>query len=58
MDEAQRAEYIKQSGVSSSLDKIVKTGFKTLFLEYFFTCGKDEVRAWVIQVGKKFTKTL
>lgn len=53
MDEAQRAEFLKQSGVPSALDKIVKTGFKTLCLEYFFTCGKDEVRAWVIQVNYK-----
>ena len=53
MDEGQRAEYIKQAGVPSALDKIVKTGFKTLCLEYFFTCGKDEVRAWVVQKGTK-----
>lgn len=34
----------------SALDKIVKTGYKALQLEYFFTCGKDEVKAWTIQV--------
>lgn len=35
----------------SALDKIVKTGYKALQLEYFFTSGKDEVKAWTIQVG-------
>ncbi|MCP9260074.1 Obg-like ATPase 1 [Dirofilaria immitis] len=37
----------------SALDKIVKTGYKALQLEYFFTCGKDEVKAWTIQKGTK-----
>ena len=29
------------------------TGFKTLQLQYFFTAGKDEVKAWTIQKGTK-----
>ncbi|KAL3086069.1 hypothetical protein niasHT_030493 [Heterodera trifolii] len=37
----------------NALDKIIKTGYKTLCLEYFFTAGKDEVRAWTIQKGTK-----
>ncbi|CAD5206745.1 unnamed protein product [Bursaphelenchus okinawaensis] len=53
MDPEQREEYQKQVGATSNLDKIVKTGYKALQLEYFFTCGKDEVRAWTIQVGTK-----
>ncbi len=36
----------------SALDKIIKTGYKTLQLEYFFTVGKDEVKAWTVQVSK------
>lgn len=35
------------------MDKIVKTGYKALQLEYFFTAGKDEVKAWTIQKGTK-----
>lgn len=34
----------------SSLPKIIVNGYKTLNLQYFFTTGPDEVRAWTIQV--------
>lgn len=37
----------------SVLDKIIVTGYKALNLEYFFTAGQDEVRAWIIQKGTK-----
>ena len=36
---------------SSVLPKIIKIGFQQLQLEYFFTAGKDEVKAWTIQVS-------
>ena len=35
---------------SSALSKIITTGFKALQLQYFFTAGKDEVKAWTILV--------
>lgn len=50
MDPEARANYLKEVGATSALSKIIKTGYKTLCLEYFFTSGKDEVRAWTIQV--------
>lgn len=34
----------------SALDKIIVQGYKTLQLEYFFTAGPDEVKAWTILV--------
>jgi len=34
----------------SALPKIIKAGFAALQLEYFFTAGPDEVRAWTIRV--------
>uniref|UniRef100_A0A915CWH8 OBG-type G domain-containing protein n=1 Tax=Ditylenchus dipsaci TaxID=166011 RepID=A0A915CWH8_9BILA len=34
MDEATKADYLKQIGVPSSLDKIIKTGYKALCLDY------------------------
>lgn len=37
--------------VSSVLTKIIKTGYAALQLEYFFTAGPDEVRAWTIRVS-------
>ena len=36
--------------VTSALAKIITTGFKALQLQYFFTAGKDEVKAWTILV--------
>lgn len=34
----------------SALDRIITTGYRALQLQYFFTAGKDEVKAWTIQV--------
>ncbi|VDM41882.1 unnamed protein product [Toxocara canis] len=53
MPEDERANYLKEQGTTSALEKIVRTGYKALQLEYFFTCGKDEVKAWTIQKGTK-----
>ncbi|CAL8075746.1 unnamed protein product [Calicophoron daubneyi] len=50
-DEAQT--YLKEHSTTSMLPKIIRTGYQMLNLEYFFTCGKDEVKAWTIQVGTK-----
>ena len=35
----------------SQLEKIIVAGYKALNLQYFFTGGPDEVKAWTIQVG-------
>lgn len=40
----------------SQLDKIITNGFKGLGLEYFFTAGHDEVRAWIIKRGSTAPK--
>uniref|UniRef100_A0A0K0DHP2 Obg-like ATPase 1 n=1 Tax=Angiostrongylus cantonensis TaxID=6313 RepID=A0A0K0DHP2_ANGCA len=50
MPDDEREKYLKENQTSSNLDKIVHSGYKALQLEYFFTCGKDEVKAWTIQV--------
>ena len=34
----------------STLEKIIVQGYKALGLQYFFTAGPDEVKAWTIQV--------
>lgn len=36
----------------SALDKIILQGYKALQLQYFFTSGHDEVKAWTIQVSR------
>lgn len=35
---------------ASALSKIIKAGYAALQLEYFFTAGPDEVRAWTVRV--------
>ncbi|PAV86593.1 hypothetical protein WR25_12995 isoform A [Diploscapter pachys] len=50
MPDDERQKYLKESNCTSNLDKIVHTGYKALQLEYFFTAGSDEVKAWTIQV--------
>lgn len=39
------------NGSCSALDKIILQGYKALQLQYFFTAGPDEVKAWTIQVS-------
>ena len=53
-----RQEYLsslgsKELSVSSVLPKIITTGYSVLQLQYFFTAGADEVRAWTIRKGTK-----
>eukprot|EP01137_Pigoraptor_chileana_P026657 Opistho-2@8303 len=51
--DAERKAYCDAKGATSVLSKIIKTGYKALQLEYFFTAGSDEVRAWTIRKGTK-----
>uniref|UniRef100_A0A6M2DMD0 Obg-like ATPase 1 n=1 Tax=Xenopsylla cheopis TaxID=163159 RepID=A0A6M2DMD0_XENCH len=53
MEEAERKTYMENNGCSSILEKIIVQGYKALQLEYFFTSGTDEVKAWTIQKGTK-----
>lgn len=51
--DAERAAHIEETKCAGALDKIIVTGYKALQLEYFFTAGADEVKAWTIQRGAK-----
>jgi len=54
VEESERAKYLQaeyNGAVSSALNKIILTGFKSLGLQYFFTAGPDEVKAWTIKRG-------
>uniref|UniRef100_A0A023FM73 Obg-like ATPase 1 n=1 Tax=Amblyomma cajennense TaxID=34607 RepID=A0A023FM73_AMBCJ len=53
MDAEQKKAYEEENKVTSVLDKIIVTGYKALQLMYFFTAGKDEVKAWTIQKHTK-----
>ncbi|RZC41908.1 obg-like ATPase 1, partial [Asbolus verrucosus] len=52
-DPALRKKYLEEMNTTSALDKIIVQGYKALQLEYFFTAGPDEVKAWTIQKGTK-----
>jgi len=49
----ERAKHIEETKCQSALDKIIVQGYKALKLEYFFTSGEDEVKAWTIQKNTK-----
>ena len=38
---------------TSMMNRIIKTGYKSLDLIYFFTAGADEVRAWTLRGDSK-----
>lgn len=35
------------------IDRIIKSGYKNLKLNHFFTAGADEVRCWTVREGTK-----
>lgn len=41
------------SSITSALPKIIVSGYQCLHLQYYFTAGADEVRAWTIRRGCK-----
>ncbi|KAL3696669.1 hypothetical protein R1sor_010745 [Riccia sorocarpa] len=47
------AKYCKENEITSSLPKIIKTGFSSINLIYFFTAGPDEVKCWQIRKQSK-----
>lgn len=53
LTEEEFATLCEENKVQTILPKIIKSGFSMLQLQYFFTCGKDEVKAWTIQKGTK-----
>jgi len=52
-DKAKQAEYAKELGAPSVMDKIIKVGYKRLQLIHYFTAGEDEVRCWTVRNGSK-----
>jgi len=43
------AEYLKGINSTSIIPKVVKTGYQSINLVHFFTCGTDEVRCWTVR---------
>ena len=51
---AERGDFLESVGLTEpGLDKVIRTGFGMLDLITYFTCGKQEVRAWTIKRGTK-----
>uniref|UniRef100_A0A4W5M130 Obg like ATPase 1 n=1 Tax=Hucho hucho TaxID=62062 RepID=A0A4W5M130_9TELE len=50
MTNEEKDKYCEEAKTQSVLTKIIKTGYAALQLEYFFTAGPDEVRAWTVRV--------
>jgi ribosome-binding ATPase len=54
LEEAERAEFLKDLGVDSSgVDELIKSAYRLLGLMSFLTAGEKEVRAWTIPIGTK-----
>lgn len=48
-----QTKYELEKPVTSILGKIVTSGYAALSLQYYFTGGPDEVRAWTIRKNTK-----
>nr|CAD7602082.1 unnamed protein product [Timema genevievae] len=51
MNDDEKKRFQEEVKATSALDKIIVHGYKSLQLQYFFTSGPDEVKAWTIQVS-------
>jgi len=49
----ERKAYQEETKCKTNLEKIIVQGYKALGLQYFFTAGADEVKAWTIQKNTK-----
>jgi len=53
MGDEQAKKYLDENKTVSSIPKIIRTGYHSLELIHFFTCGSDEVKCWTIRKGTK-----
>ncbi|MBI1301788.1 MAG: redox-regulated ATPase YchF [Alphaproteobacteria bacterium] len=52
--EDEKNEYLETMGLSEpGLNRIIRTGYKLLKLQTYFTAGPKEARAWTIHIGDK-----
>lgn len=52
LNNEEKTEFLNDLGIKESgLDKLIKSTYKLLNLETFFTSGKDECRAWTFKKG-------
>merc|ERR1712086_462864 len=53
MDEAERKAFCEENNCRSAFPRIIKSGYNSLHLQHFYTCGPDEVKCWTIRQRTK-----
>jgi obg-like ATPase 1 len=51
MNTEEKEKYLLEVKAKSKLGQIIQSGFESIQLINFFTCGEDEVRAWPVMKG-------
>jgi hypothetical protein len=52
LDDADKTDFLKDMGLTEvGLNRVIRTGYKLLGLETYFTAGEKEVRAWTVRKG-------
>ncbi|CAO3656481.1 unnamed protein product [Mucor hiemalis] len=49
----EQAQYLNDHKIESQLPKVILAGYKALDLIHYYTCGKQEVRAWTVRNTSK-----
>eukprot|EP01117_Protostelium_nocturnum_P000945 TRINITY_DN11275_c0_g1_i1.p1 TRINITY_DN11275_c0_g1~~TRINITY_DN11275_c0_g1_i1.p1 ORF type:complete len:394 (-),score=172.13 TRINITY_DN11275_c0_g1_i1:69-1250(-) len=53
MNADEMKKFVEENKVGTSIPKIISTGYHSLQLIHFFTCGTDEVKCWTLRAGAK-----
>lgn len=52
LDDADKLEFLQDMGLEEpGLNRLIRTGYKLLSLQTYFTAGVKEVRAWTVNIG-------
>ncbi len=51
--EEEKTAELSKVGTTSNMPKIITAGYNALQLQYYFTAGEKEVRAWTVRRGSK-----
>ncbi len=54
INKEEQEQYLNDLGVQSKLPSVILAGYKALDLIHYYTCGKQEVRAWTVRVSFHF----
>lgn len=52
LDLTERAQFLAEFGLKESgLNRVIRSGYRLLGLQHFFTAGEKECRAWTVPIG-------